>query len=85
LVSNRSDLSQNLDVLRSLRYRDYGEFHRQATAQEQEQVRSVVDFFNDIQHLIERQRLEDELGPEQVIFIEGCQRDWDEPPRPTCR
>ncbi|HLB78721.1 MAG TPA: ISKra4 family transposase, partial [Candidatus Dormibacteraeota bacterium] len=28
------------------------------------------------------QRLEDELGPEQVMFIEGCQRDWDELPRP---
>ena len=28
------------------------------------------------------QRLEDELGPEQAMFIEGCQRDWDELPRP---
>ena len=28
------------------------------------------------------QRLEDELGPEQAIFIEGCQREWDELPRP---
>jgi hypothetical protein len=28
------------------------------------------------------QRLKDELGPEQAMFIEGCQRDWDELPRP---
>jgi hypothetical protein len=28
------------------------------------------------------ERLEDELGPEQSMFIEGCQRDWDELPRP---
>ena len=28
------------------------------------------------------QRLEAELGPEQAIFIEGCQREWDELPRP---
>src|SRR5207245_3384032 len=28
------------------------------------------------------QQLEDELGPEQVMFIEGCQRDWEELPRP---
>ena len=27
-------------------------------------------------------RLEDELGPEQPIFIEGCQAEWDELPRP---
>jgi hypothetical protein len=27
-------------------------------------------------------RLESELGPEQPIFVEGCQRDWDELPRP---
>ena len=28
------------------------------------------------------ERLEDELGPEQSMFVEGCQRDWDELPRP---
>jgi len=28
------------------------------------------------------ERLENELGPEQSMFIEGCQRDWDELPRP---
>ena len=28
------------------------------------------------------QRLEDELEPEQAMFIEGCQREWDELPRP---
>jgi len=28
------------------------------------------------------QRLEDELGPEQFSFIEGCPRDWAELPRP---
>jgi hypothetical protein len=27
-------------------------------------------------------RLESELGPEQSMFIDGCQRDWDELPRP---
>src|SRR5438105_3941312 len=27
-------------------------------------------------------RLEDELGPEQPMFIEGCQAEWDELPRP---
>jgi len=27
-------------------------------------------------------RLESELGPEQPMFIEGCQRDWDVLPRP---
>lgn len=27
-------------------------------------------------------RLETELGPEQPMFVEGCQRDWDELPRP---
>jgi hypothetical protein len=27
-------------------------------------------------------RLEEELGPEQAMFIEGCQRDWEELPRP---
>jgi len=28
------------------------------------------------------ERLEDELGPEQPMFIEGCQAEWDELPRP---
>ncbi|MBJ7605359.1 MAG: ISKra4 family transposase, partial [Candidatus Dormibacteraeota bacterium] len=28
------------------------------------------------------QRLEDELGSEQAMFLEGCQREWDELPRP---
>jgi hypothetical protein len=28
------------------------------------------------------ERLESELGPEQPMFAEGCQRDWDRPPRP---
>jgi hypothetical protein len=28
------------------------------------------------------QRLEDELGPEQAMFIDGCQREWGELPRP---
>jgi len=28
------------------------------------------------------QRLEDELGPEQATFIEGCPRDWEDLPRP---
>ena len=28
-------------------------------------------------------RLESELGPEQSMFIDGCQRDWDELPRPN--
>ena len=28
------------------------------------------------------QRLEDELGPEQAMFIDGCQRDWEDLPRP---
>jgi len=28
------------------------------------------------------QRLEDELGPEQAMFIEGCPGDWEDLPRP---
>jgi hypothetical protein len=28
------------------------------------------------------ERLEDELGPEQVMFIEGCPGDWEDLPRP---
>jgi len=28
------------------------------------------------------ERLEDELGPEQPMFIQGCQAEWDELPRP---
>ena len=28
------------------------------------------------------ERLESELGPEQSMFADGCQRDWDELPRP---
>jgi hypothetical protein len=28
------------------------------------------------------ERLESELGPEQPMFAEGCQRDWDALPRP---
>src|SRR5258708_19079876 len=28
------------------------------------------------------ERLERELGPEQPMFIEGCQAEWDELPRP---
>src|SRR5437764_2479270 len=28
------------------------------------------------------ERLEGELGPEQSMFIDGCQRDWDRLPRP---
>jgi hypothetical protein len=31
------------------------------------------------------QRLEDELGEEQDIFIDGCQRDWDQLPDPPHR
>jgi hypothetical protein len=29
------------------------------------------------------ERLESELGPEQPMFAEGCQRDWDALPRPN--
>jgi hypothetical protein len=29
------------------------------------------------------QRCEDELGDEQAMFIEGCERDWEELPRPA--
>jgi hypothetical protein len=28
------------------------------------------------------QRCEDELGDEQTMFVEGCERDWEELPRP---
>jgi hypothetical protein len=28
------------------------------------------------------QRCEDELGEEQMMFVEGCERDWEELPRP---
>ena len=28
------------------------------------------------------QRCEDELGDEQTMFVEGCDRDWEELPRP---
>ena len=28
------------------------------------------------------QRLDDELGPERPFFIDGCQADWEELPRP---
>ena len=28
------------------------------------------------------QRLEDELGEEKGVYIEGCARDWEELPRP---
>jgi hypothetical protein len=28
------------------------------------------------------ERLESELGPEQPVFVDGCQRDWDKLPRP---
>jgi hypothetical protein len=28
------------------------------------------------------QRCEDELGAEQMMFVEGCERDWEELPQP---
>jgi len=32
--------------------------------------------------LVVAERLESELGDEHAFFIEGCERDWEELPRP---
>lgn len=45
--------SQCMDTIRKLNYKDYKKFKKTETEEVQQQVRRVVDFFNDLMHLIE--------------------------------
>ena len=52
--------SQGMDVIRSLKYKDYKTYKKKEAKEIQQQVRLVVDFFNDLMHLIEQGYIERE-------------------------
>jgi hypothetical protein len=66
-------LSKCMDTIRSLRYRDYEEYQQMASPEEKRQVRSAIDFFNDIQHLIKHRMLDrDKVTQIYALSILGC-------------
>lgn len=54
------EFSKGMDKIRSLRYTDYKKFKRSESKVVQTQVREVVDFLNDIRHLIKHGYLTEE-------------------------
>lgn len=44
--------SQGMDIIRSLRYDNYEQFRESETKEVQSQVRDIVDFLNDLNHLL---------------------------------
>ncbi len=54
LVNTARDIhfSQGMDIIRSLRYSDHDEFRKKEPKEVQAHVRDVVDFLNDIRHMI---------------------------------
>ena len=54
VIKNARELqfSKGMDIIRGLKYRDYGKFKSKESKEAQEQVRAVVDFLNDLMHLI---------------------------------
>jgi hypothetical protein len=67
VVSNARELqfSQNMDAIRRLNYKSYDTFKSKESKKVQEQVRAVVDFLNDLMHLVEN----DYLPEEHVLKI----------------
>ena len=57
--------SQGMDAVRKLNYKDYEKFKKMETEEVQKQIRSIVDFFNDLMHLIEH----DYITREHVIQV----------------
>lgn len=57
--------SKGMDIIRTLNYSDYHDFKSKESKEAQEQIRAVVDFLNDLMHLIEHSY----LSEEQVIKI----------------
>lgn len=55
--------SHGMDIIRSLRYQDYAEFKKSTSPDVQAHIREVVDFFNDIGHMLRHRYL-----TEQHIF-----------------
>ncbi|GEM_PF-3473467 len=67
VVNNARELqfSKGMDIIRRLNYRSYDIFKSKESKKVQEQVRNVVDFLNDLMHLIEN----DYLSEEHVLKI----------------
>jgi len=65
-TARRISLSENLDTIRDMpRYEDFKKFESEGAAEQQEAVRSVVDFFNDLSHLIEHRY----VTPRHIVGI----------------
>ncbi len=54
------EFSKGMDKIRSLRYIDYKKFKKSEPKAVQEHIREVVDFLNDIRHLIKHGYLTEE-------------------------
>ena len=52
--------SQGMDIIRSLRYDNYEQFRRSETKEVQGQVRDIVDFVNDLNHLLREKYVTEE-------------------------
>jgi ABC-type nickel/cobalt efflux system permease component RcnA len=52
-IARELQFSKGMDIIRRLNYRDYGDFKSNEPKETQEQIRTVVDFLNDLMHLIE--------------------------------
>ena len=57
--------SKTMDLIRSLDYRDYDEFKNGVRHEQQEAIRDVVDFLNDVQHMIDS----DYVSARQILRI----------------
>jgi hypothetical protein len=52
--------SRGMDIIRTLDYSNYHDFKSKESEEVQEQIRAVVDFLNDLMHLIEHGYLSEE-------------------------
>lgn len=52
--------SHGMDIIRSLKYSSYDEFKVNVPLEEQEQIRAVIDFLNDLRHMVRHDYLTEE-------------------------
>jgi len=67
--------SKGMDIVRNLSYKNYDVFILKESKNTQEQVRAVVDFLNDLMHLIEHEYLtEDHVLKIYYSSIRDCSK-----------
>jgi hypothetical protein len=53
------DISSTLDFIGTLQYTDYATYKKSVSSEQQAQIRAVVDFFNDLSHMMRGQYIDD--------------------------